>query len=139
MLNYESVGGVNFKKGCYPGREVPARGQFREQIKRRAFLVQGNVSLTSGQELFMPGDGQPGALVVSAAQVPLAGSGLIVWQAIASGELNAGESGELVSVLGVSATDLSSQPVAHQLLEDASGRAINRNHNTARPSPEYPY
>ena len=25
MLNYESVGGVNFKKGCYPGQEVVAR------------------------------------------------------------------------------------------------------------------
>ncbi|MFI4928317.1 MAG: YgfZ/GcvT domain-containing protein, partial [Burkholderiales bacterium] len=29
MLNYESVGGVNFKKGCYPGQEVVARSQFR--------------------------------------------------------------------------------------------------------------
>ncbi|MEP6588604.1 MAG: folate-binding protein, partial [Polaromonas sp.] len=29
MLNYESVGGVNFKKGCYPGQEIVARSQFR--------------------------------------------------------------------------------------------------------------
>ena len=36
MLNYESVGGVNFKKGCYPGQEVVARSQFRGTLKRRA-------------------------------------------------------------------------------------------------------
>ncbi|MFZ2390115.1 MAG: folate-binding protein, partial [Polaromonas sp.] len=29
MLNYESVGGVSFKKGCYPGQEIVARSQFR--------------------------------------------------------------------------------------------------------------
>ena len=39
MLNYESVGGVNFKKGCYPGQEVVARSQFRGTLKRRAFLA----------------------------------------------------------------------------------------------------
>ena len=27
MLNFESVGGVNFKKGCYPGQEIVARSQ----------------------------------------------------------------------------------------------------------------
>jgi folate-binding protein YgfZ len=40
MLNYESVGGVNFKKGCYPGQEVVARSQFRGTLKRRAYLVR---------------------------------------------------------------------------------------------------
>ncbi len=40
MLNYESVGGVNFKKGCYPGQEVVARSQFRGTLKRRAYVVQ---------------------------------------------------------------------------------------------------
>ncbi|MEN9905665.1 MAG: hypothetical protein RLZZ555_2230, partial [Pseudomonadota bacterium] len=34
MLNYESVGGVNFKKGCYPGQEVVARSQYRGALKR---------------------------------------------------------------------------------------------------------
>ncbi|MFM8608868.1 MAG: YgfZ/GcvT domain-containing protein [Burkholderiaceae bacterium] len=39
MLNYESVGGVNFQKGCYPGQEVVARSQFRGTLKRRAYRV----------------------------------------------------------------------------------------------------
>ena len=36
MINYESVDGVSFKKGCYPGQEIVARSQFRGAIKRRA-------------------------------------------------------------------------------------------------------
>ena len=42
MLNYESVGGVNFKKGCYPGQEVVARSQFRGTLKRRAYLAHSH-------------------------------------------------------------------------------------------------
>ncbi|MDO5653771.1 MAG: folate-binding protein [Brachymonas sp.] len=39
MVNFESVGGVNFKKGCYPGQEVVARSQFRGAIKRRGHIA----------------------------------------------------------------------------------------------------
>src|SRR5574337_613404 len=42
MLNYESVGGVDFHKGCYPGQEVVARSQFRGALKRRAYLAHYN-------------------------------------------------------------------------------------------------
>lgn len=40
MFNYESIGGVSFKKGCYPGQEVVARSQFRGAIKRRTYVVR---------------------------------------------------------------------------------------------------
>ncbi|MGL4666703.1 MAG: YgfZ/GcvT domain-containing protein, partial [Saezia sp.] len=33
MLNYESLGAINFNKGCYPGQEVVARSQFRGSVK----------------------------------------------------------------------------------------------------------
>jgi folate-binding protein YgfZ len=52
MLNYESVDGVNFKKGCYPGQEVVARSQFRGTLKRRAFIAQSTVAMAAGQEVF---------------------------------------------------------------------------------------
>ena len=65
MLNYESVGGVNFKKGCYPGQEVVARSQFRGTLKRRTALVHSPVDLASGQDIFTPADPeQPCATVV---------------------------------------------------------------------------
>lgn len=68
MLNYESVDGVNFKKGCYPGQEVVARSQFRGTLKRRAFIVQSTVALTAGQEVFSSLDAaQPCGLVAQAA------------------------------------------------------------------------
>ena len=51
MLNYESVGGINFKKGCYPGQEVVARSPFRGQIKRRAYLVSAAGELSVGAEV----------------------------------------------------------------------------------------
>lgn len=71
MLNYESVGGVNFKKGCYPGQEVVARSQFRGTLKRRAFIVHSAMPLAAGQEVFHASDaGQPCGLVAQAAAVP---------------------------------------------------------------------
>jgi tRNA-modifying protein YgfZ len=68
MLNYESVDGVNFKKGCYPGQEVVARSQFRGTLKRRAFIAQSQVAMAAGQEVFSSLDvTQPCGLVAQAA------------------------------------------------------------------------
>ena len=91
MLNYESVGGVNFKKGCYPGQEVVARSQFRGTLKRRAFVVHCEAALQSGQEVFNSNDvEQPVGLVVQAAAAPQGG-----FDAIVSLQLSALESGSL--------------------------------------------
>jgi len=71
MLNYESVGGVNFKKGCYPGQEVVARSQFRGTLKRRMARVHSPVALIAGQDVFTPTDPeQPCATVVQCAPRP---------------------------------------------------------------------
>lgn len=71
MLNYESVGGVNFKKGCYPGQEVVARSQFRGTLKRRTARVHSPVPLVAGQDVFTPADPeQPCATVVLCAARP---------------------------------------------------------------------
>ena len=70
MLNYESVDGVNFKKGCYPGQEVVARSQFRGTLKRRAYLVRSSVALTAGDEVFSATDpSQPCGLIAQAASL----------------------------------------------------------------------
>ena len=71
MLNYESVGGVNFKKGCYPGQEVVARSQYRGTVKRRTlmFAAEGAALAAVGQELFHSADpAQPAGLVAAAAR-----------------------------------------------------------------------
>jgi hypothetical protein len=71
MLNLELLGGVNFKKGCYPGQEVVARSQYRGTLKRRTFLVSSSAPLAAGMEVFHSGDpGQPAGMVVLAASLP---------------------------------------------------------------------
>jgi folate-binding protein YgfZ len=80
MLNYELVGGVDFKKGCYPGQEVVARSQYRGTIKRRMFLFDCDAEAAPGQEIFHSGEpGQPAGMVANAAPKPGgAGSSLLV-------------------------------------------------------------
>jgi folate-binding protein YgfZ len=91
MLNYESVGGVNFRKGCYPGQEVVARSQFRGTLKRRAFVAHADAELAAGQEVFQAGEpDQPAGIVAEAAPAPDGG-----WDAIVSLQLTAAEAGDL--------------------------------------------
>jgi folate-binding Fe-S cluster repair protein YgfZ len=106
MLNYESVGGVNFKKGCYPGQEVVARSQFRGTLKRRTALVHSPVALVAGQDVFTPADPeQPCATVVLSAP-RLDGMG---FDALVSGTLESQQSvwrvgsseGESLDILGL--------------------------------------
>jgi folate-binding protein YgfZ len=49
MINFELVGGVNFKKGCYPGQEVVARSQYLGKLKRRMALY--SIEDPSAQDL----------------------------------------------------------------------------------------
>jgi tRNA-modifying protein YgfZ len=39
MLNWQAIGGLSFKKGCYTGQEVVARMQYLGQLKRRMYLA----------------------------------------------------------------------------------------------------
>ena len=113
MLNYESVGGVNFKKGCYPGQEVVARSQFRGTLKRRAFLAHSDVPMVAGDEIFQVEDpGQPCAMVVQAAQAPSGG-----FDAIVSGQIAALQTQALrLGAAGGAAVQL--RPMPYPLLED---------------------
>ncbi len=78
MLNYELVGGVDFKKGCYPGQEVVARSQYLGKLKRRGILLQGAADATPGQPVFWSADpAQPAGMVAQAAR-QVDGSSLIL-------------------------------------------------------------
>ena len=113
MLNYESVGGVNFKKGCYPGQEVVARSQFRGTLKRRAYIGHTLGEPVVGQEVFQPGDdAQPVGIVVQAAAAPQGG-----FDAIASLQTSAAASGTL-RLGSPKGAELQLQPLPYALLED---------------------
>jgi folate-binding protein YgfZ len=68
MINFELVGGVNFKKGCYPGQEVVARSQYLGKTKRRTLLAwTDDVTAGAGTEVFSEHDPeQPCGMLVNA-------------------------------------------------------------------------
>ena len=79
MLNHESIDGVSFKKGCYPGQEVVARSQFRGTLKRRAYLASASAALQAGQEIFSASDpSQPSGVVAQACHHPVQGHWALV-------------------------------------------------------------
>lgn len=118
MLNYESVGGVSFKKGCYPGQEIVARSQFRGTLKRRAYLVHGNTQPTPsiGQEVFHAQDpSQPCGLVAASAANPAGGFDAIVsMQTAAAGDAADGR----LALGSPSGPGLTVMPLPYSLLED---------------------
>jgi folate-binding protein YgfZ len=96
MINFELIGGVNFKKGCYPGQEVVARSQYRGTTKRRAFVLHADQAVKAGQEVFSDADpGQPAGLIINVAQRPGSAGGFSALAELklsaTSTALNAGE------------------------------------------------
>lgn len=68
MINFEVLGGVNFRKGCYPGQEIVARSQYLGRLKRRmmpALVDQPGVA--AGTEVYASTDAaQPCGQIVNA-------------------------------------------------------------------------
>ncbi|MDI1238203.1 MAG: folate-binding protein [Polaromonas sp.] len=116
MLNYESVGGVSFKKGCYPGQEIVARSQFRGTLKRRAHVAHTNGTPQVGQEVFHAADSeQPCGLVAACAPHPAAGFDLIVSLQTAAA---ADAAGGRLTLGSASGPALALLPLPYALLED---------------------
>lgn len=81
MANFELLGGVSFKKGCYPGQEIVARMQYRGGLKRR--MARAHIA---GADRPQPGDhvyssvfgDQSAGTIVNAAPVPEGGFDVLV-------------------------------------------------------------
>ncbi|HYD80159.1 MAG TPA: folate-binding protein YgfZ [Paucimonas sp.] len=71
MINFELIGGVNFKKGCYPGQEIVARSQYLGKLKRRMMLAAvESATAKAGDEVFSIADReQPCGMIVNAERV----------------------------------------------------------------------
>ncbi len=105
MANLEIVGGVNFKKGCYPGQEIVARMQYLGRLKQRMYRAhfEGNVMPRPGDAIFAPDfPGQSAGTVVAAQPALDRGFDLLAVIQISSaeaGELHLGsEKGPVVSL-----------------------------------------
>lgn len=79
MVNFELLGAVNFKKGCYPGQEIVARSQYLGKLKRRTALATVAGVAAAGMEVFAASDpSQPCGMVVNAAANGAGGTDLLV-------------------------------------------------------------
>lgn len=81
MANFELVGGVSFKKGCYPGQEIVARTQYRGTLKRRMALahLDGEARPLPGQGVYSARFGEQAAgTLVNVAPAPGGGFDALV-------------------------------------------------------------
>jgi len=90
MVNFELLGGVNFKKGCYPGQEIVARMQYLGKLKRRMYLANvdgANIAPQAGDELYsVDMEGQSCGMIVNAAPAPNGGYDVLAVVQISSQE-----------------------------------------------------
>lgn len=94
MVNLELLGGVNFKKGCYPGQEIVARSQYLGKLKRRTALVSVAATARAGEEVFALDDPQqPCGMVVNAAPDGAGGSAALVEMKLAALEQGTAQPG----------------------------------------------
>ena len=86
MVNLELLGGVNFKKGCYPGQEIVARSQYLGKLKRRTTLATvENAAARAGDEVYSTFDPeQPCGMVVNAAANGAGGADMLVEMKLAA-------------------------------------------------------
>ncbi len=78
MANLELIGGVNFKKGCYPGQEIVARTQYLGKLKRRLYLAHVEASVHAGDALCSEDvGGQINGMIANAAPAPGGGSDVL--------------------------------------------------------------
>jgi len=94
--NWDLVGGISFKKGCYPGQEIVARMQYLGRLKERLHAFRTDAEdVAAGARLISPtfGDG-PCGTVVNAARDPTGGSvvlAVVQTTAVAAHDIRLGE------------------------------------------------
>ena len=79
MVNFDLIGAVDFKKGCYTGQEIVARSQYLGKLKRRMYRIHATESMAAGESLFSPEMGdQASGMIVQARSAASGG-----WDALA--------------------------------------------------------
>lgn len=90
MVNMQLIGGVSFKKGCYPGQEIVARMHYLGNLKRRMYRghLETDTPPEPGEELFSGGKGQASGRIVDAQPHPDGGVEALAVLRIADAEQN---------------------------------------------------
>jgi folate-binding protein YgfZ len=76
--NWDVLGGVSFRKGCYTGQEIIARMQYLGRLKERLYLLHGEKPSAAGARLYSAAFGdQPAGTVVDSAGAPDGGHDML--------------------------------------------------------------
>ncbi|MBI5436083.1 MAG: folate-binding protein YgfZ [Nitrosomonadales bacterium] len=89
MANLDLIGGVSFKKGCYPGQEIVARMQYLGKLKQRMYLahIEGETVPQPGDKLYSAEmEGQHSGTLINATAAPGGGCDLLAVVQISSRE-----------------------------------------------------
>ena len=85
MVNFDLIGGINFKKGCYPGQEIVARMHYLGKLKRRMYLAHVDSPAKPGDHLYSEDmAGQSSGMIANAAAAPDGGYDVLAVVQIAS-------------------------------------------------------
>lgn len=97
MANLELIGGISFKKGCYPGQEIVARMHYLGKLKQRMYLAHIEGAAPSAGDKLYCADGEEKSCgtVVMAASAPGGGYDLLAVVQIASAGAQAVHLGSL--------------------------------------------
>ena len=103
--NWDLIGGISFKKGCYPGQEIVARMQYLGRLKERLYAFRSDADdVAAGARLFSATFGdEPCGTVVNAAPDSTGGSvmlAVVQSVAVAAHDVRLGEgTGALLRLL----------------------------------------
>jgi len=114
MLNYESIDGVHFHKGCYPGQEVIARAQFRGSVKRKMFIAEISTALALDEPIFS--DAAPGTECGATLTASVASPDASVHRALIC--MNTAHAPGNLTASSSNGSRLSLQPLPYTLLTD---------------------
>lgn len=91
MINLDIIGGVSFKKGCYPGQEIVARTQYLGKVKRRMYRAHLDADqlpeIAAGDNLFSADTrDQACGMIVNTTPAPAGGANILAVIQVSSAE-----------------------------------------------------
>jgi len=93
-INWDVLGGISFRKGCYPGQEIVARTHYLGRLKERLHAYRApHGDCLPGTRLYSPAFGEQACgTVVNAARHPAGGQALlaVIQSAAAAGPVRSG-------------------------------------------------
>ncbi len=117
MSNLDLLGGVSFKKGCYPGQEIVARMHYLGHLKRRTYLahIDTDIAPQANDPLFSSDYAEQGSgNILNVAAAPDGG-----YDVLATLHISTVDSGHVVHCRAADGPTLTIQPLPYSLTTES--------------------